>query len=224
MTPNTPKDGWSSLQAYSLAVVCLIVGLAMGYLFRGSASVTADAGSTAASSPPQGMPSGMGQQQVTPEQLKHMADKQAEPLLARLRTTPDDPALLAQIGNIYYDTQSYRDAIQYYDQSLKIDPRNADVRTDLGTSYFYLGDADRAIQEFQIALQKDSKHAQTMFNLGMVQWQGKGDVKAAVASWERLLNTVPDYPERAKVEQLVKKAKSHMNMAPGTKTDKPVNM
>jgi cytochrome c-type biogenesis protein CcmH/NrfG len=203
----------------------LIVGLVVGYLFRGSASAGMNAASSASSTPPPGMNPSTGQQaQVTPEQMKHMADKQAEPLRARLQTTPDDPALLAQIGNIYYDTQNYKEAIQYYDRSLKLDPKNADVRTDLGTSYYYLGDADRAIQEFQIALQKDAKHAQTMFNMGMVQWQGKGDAKGAVASWERLLKVAPDYPGRARVEELVKRAKEHTTMAPGTKTDKAVSM
>jgi cytochrome c-type biogenesis protein CcmH/NrfG len=170
------------------------------------------------------MPTGQGQGRVTPEQLKHMADKQAEPLLARLQSSPNDPALLAQVGNVYYDTRIYSEAIKFYDQSLKADPKNPDVRTDLGTSYYYLGDADRALQEFHTVLKYDPKHAQTMFNMGMVQWQGKGDAKAAVASWEQLLKAVPDYPDRAKVQQLIEKAKAHSDMAPGTKTDKPATM
>ncbi len=219
---------WTSLQAYMLAVICLLVGIAMGYFFRGSASeasspsVSANAASTA----PQGTPADMGpgQGRVSPEQLKHMADKQAEPLLARLQSSPNDPALLAQIGNVYYDTRSYNEAIKFYDQSLKADPKNADVRTDLGTSYYYLGDADRALQEFHTVLKYDPRHAQTMFNMGMVQWQGKGDSKAAVASWEQLLKAVPDYPDRSKVQQLIDKAKVHSDMAPGTKTDKPATM
>jgi len=217
------QNQWTGLQAYVLAVVCLLVGIAMGYFFRGSASnVAASSASTNASAPQP--PQGMGQGRVTPEQLKHMADKQAEPLLAQLKSNPNDPALLAQVGNVYYDTQSYNDAIKYYDQSLKADPKNPDVRTDLGTSYYYLGDSDRALKEFQTVLQYDPKHGQTIFNMGMVQWQGKGDAKAAVASWQQLLKAVPDYPDRAKVEQLIEKARAHTNMAPGTKTNKPAVM
>jgi hypothetical protein len=45
-----------------------------------------------------------------------------------------------------------------------------------------------------------------------------------VASWERLLKVAPDYPGRARVEELVKKAKDHMTMPPGTKTAKPAAM
>jgi cytochrome c-type biogenesis protein CcmH/NrfG len=94
----------------------------------------------------------------------------------------------------------------------------------MGTAYFYLGDSDRAIQEFQTALKDDPKHGQTMFNMGMVQWQGKGDAPAAVATWERLLKTVPDYPERARVEEMLAKAKQHNSIKPGSKTAKPASM
>jgi cytochrome c-type biogenesis protein CcmH/NrfG len=47
------------------------------------------------------------------------------------------------------------------------------------------------------------------------------DVNGAVAEWQRLLKDVPDYPERAKVEQLIAQAKQHSNIKPGTKTEKP---
>jgi tetratricopeptide (TPR) repeat protein len=219
---TSQENSFTSMQAYMLAAICLLVGVALGYLFRGSASPAAAnalgsaAIQTAAAPRPQG-----AQQTVTPQQLKHMADTQAQPLLARLKSSPNDPALLAQIGNVYYDTQIYQEAIKYYDQSLKADPQNADVRTDLGTSYYYLGDADRALQEFRTVLKNDPKHGQTMFNMGMVQWQGKGDVKGAVEIWERLLQTVPDFPDRAKVQQLVEKAKAHTTTPPSAKTDKP---
>jgi cytochrome c-type biogenesis protein CcmH/NrfG len=216
------ETNFTSTQAYVLAAICLLVGIALGYFFRGSASPAAANASGGAAMQTAAAPmSQAAQQRVTPEQLKHMADTQAQPLLARLQSSPNDPALLAQIGNVYYDTQSYQEAIKYYDQSLKADPRNADVRTDLGTAYYYLGDADRALQEFRTVLKNDPKHGQTMFNMGMVQWQGKGDVKGAVEIWEHLLQTVPNFPDRAKVEQLVEKAKAHTTTPPALRPTNP---
>jgi cytochrome c-type biogenesis protein CcmH/NrfG len=205
-----------------LATICLVVGIAMGYFFRGSAGGDSKPQANAVAAATAGMPA-MGSQ-PTPEQLKHMADKQAEPILTQLKNSPNDPALLAQAGNVYYDAQQYQAAIEYYGRALRVEPRNANVRTDMGTAYFYVGDSDRAIQEFQAALKDDPKHGQTMFNLGMVQWQGKGDAPAAVATWEKLLKIVPDYPERAKVEEMLAKAKQHSAIKPGTKTDKPASM
>jgi cytochrome c-type biogenesis protein CcmH/NrfG len=214
--------GWTSTQAYVLATICLVVGIAVGYLLRGSAGGGNQPQPSAAAAAPAGMPA--MDSQPTPDQLKHMADKQAEPIVAQLRNSPNDPKLLAQAGNIYYDAQQYRDAIDYYERSLRADPKDVNVRTDMGTAYFYLGDADRALQEFQTALKNDPKHGQTMFNMGMVQWQGKGDVSGAIATWEKLLKTVPDYPERARVEEALAKAKQHNNIKPGTKTSKPTAM
>lgn len=224
-TPNGSKQatnsGWTSTQAYVFAVICLLIGVLAGYFLRGSgtSATTPVATNTEA---PAGM--GGGGQQPTPEQMKHMADTQAAPLLAQLKSTPNDPALLAQVGNVYYDTQQYKEAIDYYGRSLQADPKNPNVRTDMGTAFFYLGDADRAISEFEKTLTYDAKHGQTMFNLGMVKWQGKGDAKGAVESWERLLKVVPDYPDRANVEQLIARAKQHGDIKPGTKTNKPATM
>jgi cytochrome c-type biogenesis protein CcmH/NrfG len=58
----------------------------------------------------------------------------------------------------------------------------------------------------------------------MVQWEGKGDAKAAVASWEKLLQVDPNYPERSRVEELISRAKQHTTIKPGTTTEKPVTM
>ncbi len=221
-TPNASSASWTSIQAYVLATICLVVGIAVGYLLRGSAGSDSKPQPNAAPAASASVPAMGGQ--PTPEQLKHMADKQAEPLLAQLQNSPNDAKLLAQAGNVYYDAQQFRTAIEYYDRALRVEPKDANIRTDMGTAYFYLGDSDRAIQEFQTALKDDPKHGQTMFNMGMVQWQGKGDAPAAVATWERLLKTVPDYPERARVEEMLAKAKQHSSIKPGTKTAKPASM
>ena len=222
-TPSASGASWTSMQAYVLATICLVVGIAVGYLLRGSAASDSKPQPSAAAAAPTGGVPAMGSQ-PTPEQLKHMADKQAEPILTQLKNSPSDPKLLAEAGNVYYDAQQFRAAIEYYERALRVEPKNPNVRTDMGTAYFYLGDSDRAIKEFQTSLKDDPKHAQTMFNMGMVQWQGKGDAPAAIAIWEKLLKTVPDYPERAKVEEMLAKAKQHSSIQPGTKTAKPASM
>jgi cytochrome c-type biogenesis protein CcmH/NrfG len=214
-------NNWSAKQAYVLALICLVLGLASGYFLRGS-------GQSAISEPAPGKNAATAAQDMpgappSAERMKHMADEQAKPLLAQLANEPSNPELLAKIGNIYYDAQQFQEAISYYDRSLKVDPRNANVRTDRGTAYFYLGDSDRAITELENVVKTDPKHAQTMFNLGIIKWQANGDAKGAVQTWEQLLKAVPDYPERGKVEQLIARAKQHTKIAPGTKTDKPAS-
>jgi len=215
---------WTGTQAYVLAIICLVVGVAIGYLLRGSASPASTATMQQA---PTGAPAGMGMgntQQPTPEQMKHMAEKQAEPLLAQLKQRPNDPQLLYQIGNIFYDTQNYPDAISYYEQSLKANPNAPDVRTDMATAYFYSGDVDKALSEFDIVLKQNPSHANALFNQGMVRWKGKMDIAGAVASWKKLLQTNPNYERKEEVQAFIAQAEKHANIKPGQKTDKPAGL
>ena len=50
-------------------------------------------------------------------------------------------------------------------------------------------------------------HAQTLFNMGIVKWQGKKDGKGAIQIWEKLLASNPSYPDRPKVQQLLDQVK-----------------
>lgn len=209
---------WTSVQAYVLSVICLVMGVAIGYLVRGSAPGQTTAtqvragGMTAAPQP--GMPAG-ATQQPTPQELRRMADTQAQPLLAQLQSDPNNWSLLYQIGNLYYDAQQYPEAVKYYENSLKINPKATDVRTDMATAYHLMGQPDRAIQEYDEVLKTDGKHANALFNEGMVKWQDKMDLKGAIAAWKRLLEVHPDYPQRDRVQQLIAEAQQHLAVKPG---------
>ena len=211
-TRTTPRikaeAAWTSTQAYILAAFCLLLGVALGYLFRGSASPVEDAAATTTANPgvPQGMPA---QPQLSPEQQKQMIETAAAPLLKTLKSSPDDFATLVKVGNVYYDGQQFPEAITYYEKALKVRPENADVRTDLGTALWYTGDADKAITEFQKSLKYRPGHPETLFNLGVVRWQGKMDPQGAVQAWEELLKQNPNYPQRQQVLQFIEKAKQH---------------
>jgi len=211
---NSERDtshskAWTDVQAYLLAVLCLVLGVALGYLFRGSASPTVQA--AAASAPvdgtsQQGQPA---QGQITPEQQKAMVDKAVAPLLETLKTSPDDFNTIVQLANLYYDGRQYPEAVKYYRLAVKSQPTNADVLTDLGTTLWYMGDADGAITEFQTALKYRPDHPGTLFNLGIVRWQGKLDPKGAVQAWEELLRRNPNFPQKQQVQEYIDRARQH---------------
>lgn len=226
---KTVTANWTSAQAYVMAIICLVAGVAIGYLIRGSSMdfVNNSSAQPVAASMPETnanvTPPPVGATQPTPEQMKKMADAKAEPLLAQLKSSPNDANLLTQIGNIYYDTQQFPDAVKYYEDALRANPNALDVRTDMGTAYHYMGQGDRALAEYDKVLKANPTHANALFNQGMVRWQDKMDMKGAIDSWKKLLATNPDYPKekRDQVADLIAKAEQHLTMKPGTKTDKP---
>ena len=214
-----------STASYVIAVICLGLGICIGYLVRGGSSPQQSSTAAAAQAPAPVAPAAMGAtQQPTPDQMKQMADKQAEPLLASLKQNPNDPETLYKVGNIYYDTRQFPEAVKYYEESLKLKPDATDVRTDMATAYYFMGDPDHAITEFEEVLKQNPKHANALFDEGMVKWEGKGDITGAIVAWKKLLASNPDYPKREQVANLIAKAEAHTKMAPGTKTDKPAQV
>src|SRR5271169_3169747 len=100
---QSSSSEWRAQQVYVLAVVCLLIGLAVGYLFRGSrspaspASAAMRAAANAGAAHPAMGQGAMGAQPPTLEQMKQMADKKAEPLLAKLKDDPKNADLLVQV-------------------------------------------------------------------------------------------------------------------------------
>ena len=211
---------WTSRQAYLLAILCLLIGIPVGYLFHAPATGPANAPAQSMQQvPPPNTPASSGP--VTQQQLAHMADKQAGPLLAQLKASPKDASLLLNVGNIYLAAQQPKEAQTYYERSLALKAADANVLTQLATSYYNQGDADKAMLTLQRALKVDPGFANALFNLGWIKWREKADANGAIILWEKLLKSNPDHPKRAQVERLIAQAKQHLSMPEEKKTDKP---
>ena len=206
-TAATSSESSPWTRVYLKAAICLVVGLAVGYLLRGSrssASSVLPAASVAKSSVRAGamgareMPGGAGH-------MQQMANKQAAPLLERLKSDPNNSALLIQVGSIYHTTHQFKQAAEYYDKALRVDPKNVAIRTKLASSLFRMGDADGAIAQLNQALSYDPKDANALFDLGVVKLNGKQDGKGALAAWQRLLKSNPQLSadRKATVQKLM---------------------
>lgn len=209
---------WSNVQTYTMAAICLVLGVIAGYLLHAPSGPNAAAPASAVAAPP------TSAQAATPmptaADMKRMADKQVEPLLADLQKNPKDADLLIKIARAYLAAQQFQTAQQYYEQSIAAKPL-PDALNELSFVYVKLGDIDKAIATLNRALTIDPKNPKVLFNLGIFEWQGKADPKAAIATWQTLLRVDPNNPKRAEVEKMIAQAKKHMTIPPGTKTDKP---
>jgi cytochrome c-type biogenesis protein CcmH/NrfG len=141
----------------------------------------------------------------TLDEMKAMADKQAAPLLATLKSNPGDSALLLQVAAIYHGSHQFKEAASYYDKALQGDPKNVALHNKLASSLYNSGDVDGALDELNQALRYDPKDANSLFNLGVIRVQGKGDAKGALDAWQRLLKSNPQLSaaRRAEVQNLM---------------------
>jgi tetratricopeptide (TPR) repeat protein len=209
MTGTTPatNNHWSLQGAMVLMAACLMAGIAGGYLireWRADLAATATRTANSAERPAQGAGSAAGPS--NPAQIKALADANAAPLLAKLQGDPNNSDLLTNVGNLYYDARQYSTAVDYYGRALKTKPSDVSVRTDMGTALWYLGNVDEALLQFDTALSFEPGNPNTLFNRGVVRWQGKQDAAGAIADWKKLLATDPNYPGRNQVEQLIAQA------------------
>ena len=229
---SIPRPSLRKAQVYGAAGLCLAAGLAIGYGSHGPQAASRAAIPTATETaavplaagrgpggaqatrmpasdaqPTAGIasPHAMGGRMPTLEQMKQMADKQASPLLEKLKTDPANSALLVQVGAIYHSTHQFSQAAAYYGRAAQADPKNVAIRTKLASSLYRSGDVDGAIAQLNHGLALDPDDANALFDLGVIRLEGKQDGKGAVAAWQKLLKTNPQLSSdrRATVQKLM---------------------
>jgi len=122
-----------------------------------------------------------------------------------------------ELGNLYFDAEKYDDAIKWYEQAVKLQPKDENLSTDLGVCYYYTNQPDKAIARFDESLKINPKHVKTLLNLGIVRAFGKQDLAGATKAWEQVLALDPNGPEG----QAAKRALDTLKSAHGNVGEKP---
>jgi cytochrome c-type biogenesis protein CcmH/NrfG len=200
---------WRPTVVYGMATVCLLLGLAIGYLLRGSESPAAKVSFPTQPNPADA--SAQGSEMPSLEQMKVMADRKVEPLLKQLKSDPRNKDLLIEIASFYKSAQLFKDAATYLDRALQVDPKNIAIRTEMASCLYFDGNVDGALSVLQESLRQNPKDANALFNLGLIRWKGKNDAAGAIAAWNELLKTNPNLEKKPIVERMIAEAqgKSH---------------
>jgi cytochrome c-type biogenesis protein CcmH/NrfG len=82
------------------------------------------------------------------DELQHMADKKAAPLLKKLQSDPKNPQLWNQISLIYKRAHQFKEAAGYFEKSLQYEPKNLSVRADYASCLYYTGDVAKNLTRF----------------------------------------------------------------------------
>ncbi|MEO5754434.1 MAG: tetratricopeptide repeat protein [Chthoniobacterales bacterium] len=68
------------------------------------------------------------------------------------------------LGNWNYDRQDWAHAIEHYEQAITLGADNPDVRTDLGNCYRFLGQPEKALEQYELAQKQNPQHENSLFN------------------------------------------------------------
>lgn len=177
-------------------IVALLVGLLGGFLIF---SVTNKNKGAAAPAVPMGSGS--------PADYT-MRITEAEKIVAQ---DPKNYLVWVQLGNDYFDTEQPQKAVNAYAKALEIDPNHqnsANVLTDQGVMYRKMGLFDKAIANFEKANQIDPRHAQSLFNLGVVYANDLKQNDKAIAAWQKYLAIDGMSPQGQQVKAMVDELKA----------------
>lgn len=109
----------------------------------------------------------------------------------QLAKDPANRQLYVALGNACFDAHLHGRAIQAYEKALEMDPKDADVLTDVGIMYRETGAFDTALARFRQAQAIDPGHINSAFNEGVVLYYDLNSKKEALARWQRLLDANP---------------------------------
>jgi cytochrome c-type biogenesis protein CcmH/NrfG len=175
-------------------VAGVLFGIIVGYMLGVSQTGGGSTAVAAASAQTAAVPASVNEQELQQSRAALAAD-------------PRNLAANIDLANRLYDAGRYAEAVPFYQQAFSIDPTNVNVSTDFATALYYAGRVDEALTQFDRSLALDPKHGQTLFNLGIVKRDAKHDAAGAIATWQRLLTTVPGYPDAAKVRTMIAELK-----------------
>lgn len=161
---------------FVFVIVALLAGLLGGFL------IFSVMNKNKGGAPPPAIPMGSG----SPADYS-LRIAEAEKIVAQ---DPKNYQVWVQLGNDYFDTDQPQKAVNAYAKALEIDqtqPNTSDVLTDQGVMYRKMGLFDKAIANFEKASALNPKHAQSLYNLGIVYANDLKQKDKAIAAWQRYL-------------------------------------
>jgi tetratricopeptide (TPR) repeat protein len=174
------------------AVSGVFFGLLVGWIIGsqqggGAPAPPAPAAASAAAAPAQSAPA--------------LDENRAATLRAAAERNPADAESRTQLGNLYFDSERYPDAVKWYEEAFKLAPQDVNLSTDLGIGYYYTNQPDRALSQFERSLAIDPKHSKTLLNVGIVRAFGKQDLDGAAKAFQQVLQVAPGSSEARAAQQ-----------------------
>lgn len=168
-------------------VAGLVFGILVGYFLSESlARPPSSAGSGGAAS--RAAETNAPVRRVVDPQMVSRLERQAE-------ERPDDAAVRLELANLYFEAAQYEQAIPWYRQALALEPRNLHMRNHMAIALSNVNRFDEAIDQYEMALEVDPNHPQSLAGLGRALLYGRQDIRGGLEAWEKLMKVAPNSPE-----------------------------
>jgi cytochrome c-type biogenesis protein CcmH/NrfG len=136
-----------------------------------------------------GMPPGPGNTGKAQAEVDHGA--RILELEALVKDQPENVQAWVALGNTFFDSHRYKDAIEAYEKSLALAPADPHVLTDLGIMYRRDNNPEKAVKSFDRAIKADPDFETARFNKGIVLMHDLEDLPGAIRAWEALVKVNP---------------------------------
>ena len=124
-------------------------------------------------------------------------------LVRSLERDPENPEILTDLGNAYYDREDWDHAIEAYEKARRKAPKNPNLLSDLGAAHRNRGEFDLAIAFFQKARQADPDHWQSLLNWLLVEAYDRRNPGAAQPLYDELKRRYPDIPQIDRIQSQI---------------------
>jgi len=124
-------------------------------------------------------------------------------------TEPPDVSQLAPadaartLGDWNYDRHNWAHAIEHYQEAVADGADNPDVRTDLGNCFRFIGQPQKALEQYRIAQTEDPMHENSLFNQAGLLAEVLHDDQRALATAREFLKRFPQSDRAAAATQLI---------------------
>jgi tetratricopeptide (TPR) repeat protein len=105
----------------------------------------------------------------TPVQGPIVDSGSLEPLpLDQLGVNTNDPIALASLGDRYFESSNFQQAITIYEKVLELNPNDVDTYNDLGLALHYTGQPDAAVETLRKGIEVVPTYQRIWLSLGFV--------------------------------------------------------
>jgi Tetratricopeptide repeat len=131
------------------------------------------------------------------------------PVVPAAAAEPPDVSQLApaeaarRLANWNYDRQNWTHAIEHYQTAIAEGADTPDVRTDLGNCFRFLGQPEKALEQYQLAQKQNPQHENSLFNQISLYGDLLHDKERALAVGHEFIARFPQSPQTATAKKLM---------------------